>query len=281
MLEVFKIHYITHDTTKKIMIFCGDNEKYYKEHLDEILNDNELKLLEKNKVELIFVDDYIYNDDSIENVKFKIMNYDDDITFEEIYLFGYQLKNLNIANILKTIETSDYEENILIDNIKSNVRDDIFVKFLDFDSEEKMEIKDVLYIENEKILIKVPIGQKFNHDNYIFYNSVSPFDIKSKNNILNDKVIRTNGDLLFEYNIFNNDIYLCKFSEKNLEKKVIELYYFYLYEKGIFDTESYSNNKTKLKSDSLKIVSNRKNYNESINEIYKNYDESTKYGGSY
>ena len=121
MLEVFKIHYITHDTTKKIMIFCGDNEKYYKDHLDEIINENEIKLLEKNKVELVFVNDYIHKDDTIENIKFKIMKHDDDITFEEIYLFGYHLKHLNIANILKTIETSDYQENILIDNIKSNI----------------------------------------------------------------------------------------------------------------------------------------------------------------
>ena len=274
MLEVFKIHYINHDTTKKIMIFCGDNEKYYKDHLDEIINENEFKLLEKNKVELVFVNDYIHKDDTIENIKFKIMKHDDDITFEEIYLFGYHLKHLNIANILKTIETSDYQENILIDNIKSNINDDIFVKFLDFDSDQPMEIKDVLYIENEKILIKTPIGQKFIHDNFLFYNSVSPFDIKSENNILNHKVIRTNGDLIFEYDIFNNDIYLCKFPDKNLDKKIVELYYFYLYEKGIFDTQSFSNEKAKLKSAISKTISNRKNYNESINEIYMNYNDT-------
>ena len=273
MLEVFKIHYINDDITKKIMIFCGDNEKYHKEHLDQILNKKEFEQLEKNNVEIVFVNDYIHKDDTIENIKLKIIKYDDSITFEEIYLFGNQLKNLNIANILKTIETSDYDENILIYNIKSNIDDDIFNKFLDFDSSEQMHIKDILYIENEKILVKVPIGQKFNCENYIFYNSVSPFDIKTEKNILNNKVIRTNGDFLFEYDIFNNDIYLCKFSEKNILKKIVELYYYYLYEQNIFDTESYDSNFTKLKSSSLKLVSNKAKYNESINEIYKNYSD--------
>ena len=113
MLEVFKIHYINDDITHKIMIFCGDNEKYHKEHLDQILNKKEFEQLEKNSVEIVYVNDYIHKDDTIENIKLKIMNYDDSITFEEIYLFGNQLKNLNMANILKTIETSDYDEKVI------------------------------------------------------------------------------------------------------------------------------------------------------------------------
>ena len=150
MLEVFKIHYINDNTTKKIMIFCGDNEKYHKEHLDQILNKKEFESLETNEVEIVFVNDYIHKDDTIENIKLKIIKHDNDIIFEELYLYGYQLKSLNLANIFKTIETSEYDENVLIHNLKNNINDDIFNKFLDFKNGDEMHIKDVLYVENEK-----------------------------------------------------------------------------------------------------------------------------------
>jgi len=273
MLEVFKIHYINDNTTKKIMIFCGDNEKYHKEHLDQILNKKEFESLETNEVEIVFVNDYIHKDDTIENIKLKIIKHDNDIIFEELYLYGYQLKSLNLANIFKTIETSEYDENVLIHNLKNNINDDIFNKFLDFKNGDEMHIKDVLYVENEKILTKIPIGQKFNCNNYLFYNSVSPFDINSEKNILNDNITKTNGDFIFEYDIYNNDIYLCNFSEKNFMKKIVEIYYFYLYEKGIFDTEQLAEQKVSLKSNTSKLVSKKIPYNETINEIYKNYSE--------
>ena len=121
------------------------------------------------------------------------------------------------------------------------------INFLDFKNGDEMHIKDVLYVENEKILTKMPIGQKFNCNNYLFYNSVSPFDINSEKNILNDNITKTNGDFIFEYDIYNNDIYLCNFSEKNFMKKIVEIYYFYLYEKGIFDTEQLAEQKVSLK----------------------------------
>ena len=219
MLEIFKIHYKNDNDTKKILIFCGNKKEYYEKHLDEILDEEDINNFNNGICEILLINDFVHKDDTVENLKLKIMLYDKKITFEEIYLYAYKLENLNIANILKTIETSKQDDKILINNIKSNVKDDIFKKFLVFDDDVDVGLKDVLYLENEKVLVSIPIGFKFDIENSLFYNSVCPFNIKSDNQILNEKSMKMNNDLLFEYKIYNNDIYLCDFSVKEFSKK--------------------------------------------------------------
>jgi len=274
MSEIFKLHYMNDNNIEKLMIFCGNHKDYCEKHLDKILNNNTYELFQQGNIEIIYIEDYIHKDESIEDIKLKIMSYDNDITFEEIYLYCYNLKHLNFANILKLIENNDKNENYIIENLKNNIEDQIFRKYLDFQKKEPIKTKDILYMENEKVLVKTPIGQKFNIENYILYNSVSPFDIKSEEYILNDNIIKTNNNLLFETDIYNNDIYLCKFSNKNI-KKVTELYYFYLFEKDIFDLETLSKKRIELKDKAYSAIINKKIYNESTNEIFNNYNEKT------
>ena len=271
MLEIFKIHYKNDNDTKKILIFCGNKKEYYEKHLDEILDEEDINNFNNGICEILLINDFVHKDDTVENLKLKIMLYDKKITFEEIYLYAYKLENLNIANILKTIETSKQDDKILINNIKSNVKDDIFKKFLVFDDDVDVGLKDVLYLENEKVLVSIPIGFKFDIENSLFYNSVCPFNIKSDNQILNEKSMKMNNDLLFEYKIYNNDIYLCDFSVKEFSKKIVEVYFPLLDQIQIYNYDELNKTSIKLREKFNKIIEKNTPYNLSTNLLYENY----------
>ena len=99
MSEIFKIHYMNDNNIEKVLIFCGNHKDYCERHLDKILNNNTYQqLFQKGNIEIIYIEDYIHKDESIEDIKIKIMTYDNEITFEEIYLYCYNLKLL-IKNI--------------------------------------------------------------------------------------------------------------------------------------------------------------------------------------
>ncbi len=104
MSNIYKLY---HNTGKieKIYIFVGDFlynlnmellelDNIYKldknsNTIKEIFYPRELDKIEKNMIEIVFIDDTIYADDTIENIKFKLLKNIDNYSFEELYLYGF------------------------------------------------------------------------------------------------------------------------------------------------------------------------------------------------
>ena len=77
MSDIYKINYLSKKgTINKIIVFCGTNK--YKDEFEtndifqDIFNENEIEQIKNNNIEVIFVEDFINGDTSIEIVKKKI-----------------------------------------------------------------------------------------------------------------------------------------------------------------------------------------------------------------
>lgn len=53
--------------------------------ISEIFNSIELENITKNTIEVNFIDDTIYNDDTIEIVKLKLLKHLNNVSFQELY----------------------------------------------------------------------------------------------------------------------------------------------------------------------------------------------------
>ena len=103
----------------KITVFFGDtyddtvNKLFLDEPENEIFKDvfskSELAIITKQKIEVIFTNQRIYLDDSIETIKKKIINeYTDKISFDkisfdEIYLYTKHIQSLNNTTIYESL----------------------------------------------------------------------------------------------------------------------------------------------------------------------------------
>ena len=99
MTDIIKVYYLTdYDTVKNITVYMGSSR--YQENMSELFKENqrdeifkdvfsedELKSIETKSTSVIFIDQIIYSDDTIESIKKKIILANDkQISFDEIYL---------------------------------------------------------------------------------------------------------------------------------------------------------------------------------------------------
>jgi len=68
MSNIFKIVHIKNNEIQKVYVFNGKKGKK-----EDIFNKEELKKYEKAKIE--YIDDLIFDDDSILQIKYKLINY--------------------------------------------------------------------------------------------------------------------------------------------------------------------------------------------------------------
>ena len=117
---MFKINYIVRDKIEKIFIFFGshklddgvnkvDPNQLYKIEpknplFENIFSKEELEYIEKQKIEVELVEQYIHLDDTIETIKQKIKHvFSNKILFEEIYMFYAQETMLDTNKIYKQL----------------------------------------------------------------------------------------------------------------------------------------------------------------------------------
>ena len=162
--------------------------------------------------EFIYVDQYIYKDDSIKIIKKKILKIleknIDTITFEQLYLFSQTSLHYNVYNLFKTlsngrniIDNDKFQQFLLNINKKDNNKNSITIDdFLDLELPDKL---DVFY----------PLGKDFS-SYFDFLFSGNPFNVIDTNNPsfinenTNNTILTADNNLLFEYNLNSNVIYL-------------------------------------------------------------------------
>ena len=131
MTEIYKLIHLDEDNVKNMIVFYGNTDTdidltklflsdrqnimfegiFSKEEMDKITTQN---------IPVIFSTQIIYLDDTIENIKKKIIiALDNNISFDEMYLFGKQVQELNNSKI--------YE--FLTQNGKIELTQNIFFQF--------------------------------------------------------------------------------------------------------------------------------------------------------
>ena len=190
----------------------------------------DIKYINDFDINIYFVDDNIYYDDTLEIIKFKFLKYHNQqteppkqISYEELYMYGLINKKYNPPEIYNTLSDNNSNK-ITSENLKQyllNVNEqlDIFNKLLEInDNKEKdfYTFDDINSIELDEVNILTPIGQNINNKLPHLY-TTNPFHLFKYSNyirsIINTSLNTNNNSLLFEYNLVNNTLFLCFFDD--------------------------------------------------------------------
>ena len=121
MSQIYKIGIAGSTRIEKVYVFIGDRvsdssdsnsiDRLYAEDPDnelfrDVFSDEELEDIKEENTPLKFINGSIYQDDTIETVKKKIMMYlseEETIAFGEIYLFGLERSHLEAQTVFETL----------------------------------------------------------------------------------------------------------------------------------------------------------------------------------
>lgn len=268
MSQIYKIAYVKNNAIDKLYIFIGNEIKKTNDELKKKFKSNPNDKLFKNlfskefiqtlindNIEIEFLNEMLYIDDSIETIKKKFIKYSNlELSFEELYLFIQQKKQL--------------DTNIIYENINDNgeiLKEDMITLLYNIENSDTnldmLETKDVynfndlikLNLDDKESLIYIPLGQEYSDKNMYI---VNPYLIDNKLiDIFNKKIPTTNNELLMERGVINeNIIFLCNaldvldFNEKNNvnEEDMFNIYYPFLIENKITNKEQFLNKRNDL-----------------------------------
>ena len=302
MSEIFKLYYNNNNTIANIYIFVGDYLYQSKKKIDdikdlfinnpqdtifnEIFNKLELENIIKNKTPVEFIDDIIYQDDSIEIIKFKLLKYLKSYAYEEIYFYSYIKDPIN-NNLFQQLTQNGALELTKFRLLQFLINIDNPTLIEKLPNKEIYNYDDFMSLDLKNILIKKSIGQKFVGLNYDLVYTVNPFDVVKYDTILEksaENIISTNNkNLLFEYKIKDNIIYFCFLKDvmiyadnKNLnQESTIKIYFPYLFNNEITTIDQFNLSQKKLLTKTKKIIDSNNfiHNNDSIklfNNLYNN-----------
>ena len=181
MSEIFKLYYNNNNTIANIYIFVGDYLYQSKKKIDdikdlfinnpqdtifnEIFNKLELENIIKNKTPVEFIDDIIYQDDSIEIIKFKLLKYLKSYAYEEIYFYSYIKDPIN-NNLFQQLTQNGALELTKFRLLQFLINIDNPTLIEKLPNKEIYNYDDFMSLDLKNILIKKSIGQKFVGLNY-------------------------------------------------------------------------------------------------------------------
>ena len=270
----------------------------YENHFNNDFNHYDLMYLKTYNTKLIFIDDIIYIDDTIETIKLKFIkhynnkvNEDKKICFEELYFYCLTQSKLNkmelfnnITNNNKNDLTQEYLVNYLINiNEKKEILESLEKKELytyeDIDNIRIHNVKEFISI-GQSLLKPVP--------NFI----VNPYDYSNASSKSLGSIITTNNsNMVFDYNIYNNTIYVCLASSlfetpiQNIDDDaIIKIYFQFLYSKNIINKRDFIMQKINLIKKSSELVedtyfNNKNQFKFLLHKIY-NISNDLKYENS-
>jgi hypothetical protein len=301
MSRTFKLWHIKENSIEKIYVFIGSKlieykSEYTAEDLDKLFKTNpennifndvfspeELYTIRENKTPILFTQQQIHLDDTIETIKKKLLKELKDIrtSYEELYMFYKTKQQFNPLNVFQ----------ILTQNGKIELTKERLVQYLlNIENIEDLKPQNELDIynynqfletvkklkDNTNILAK-PLGQKLLAVEGNYPHTVNPYNVITFDKFLernvSELVTTTNQGLLMENDeIMNNSIYFCLATEvldtiikNNLsEETTIKIYFPYLNE--ISNLEQLIQSKTELEIKSNSLIDN-KQFLDNINNI--------------
>jgi hypothetical protein len=271
-------------------IFPEDFDKN-KELIGKYLFNIISKINDKDEMPDVFIiNESIHEDDTIYDIKRKIISsYNNLITFEEIYLFGFNKKHMDNNEIFEDLTQNTHISITkqlfyqFLSNFENINTDNINLSKNTFDFNDIIQLK----INNENKLIKIPFGQKmFVEKKYQLCSN--PFDVVEYDSFItkysNNIVTTNNNNLLLENDIYNNTLFLClakdvfKFNEKNTLPMDIttNLYFPFLSKLKITNLKTLKENHDELLKKNEKIIDKSFNLNNEIINMFYNKNNTSK-----
>ena len=316
MSQIYKVAHLKNNEIETLYVFYGskiEGVEYDSENLKErferekkdipftyVFNEELLNEITNNDINVVFVDMKIHLDDTIENIKTKILYATGGNTFSfvEMYLFVklsiqyypekiYENLTQNGSMDLLKLHMEQFLHNIN----RPELIDTIGIKeTYDYDDIINLKLTDEKYTTNKSIDQKIVVKDT----NYPYF--VNPYDITEVGRLLDDSqenmTTTTNNHILMNFGKFENDIiYMCTTEDvidytnakKNLsEESCIKIYYPKLYDKNITSIKNLETNKESLLFASKNMISDRfmvTEYNINlINDIHTSKESAmTKY----
>ena len=290
MTQIYKVAHLKNNEIETLYVFYGskiegveyDSEKL-KERFESDKNDilfkdifaeNLLDEIINKDIKVVFVDMKIHLDDTIENIKTKMLYATGGNTFSfvEMYLFVkrsiqhypekiYENLTQNGSFDLLRLHMEQFLHNIN----RPELMDTIGIKeTYDYDDIINLKLTDEKYTTNKSIDQKIVVKDT----NYPYF--VNPYDITEVGRLLDDSqenmTTTTNNHILMNFGEFENDIiYMCTTEDvidytnaKNLsEESCIKIYYPKLYDKNITSIKILETNKESLLFASKNMISDR------------------------
>ena len=281
MESIYKICIVGEDDeVNRIIVFSKDSD-------ESPFNENERVFIESNSIPVQIAKQYIYPDDSILTVKYKLLKeLDMPISYHEIYLFSH-IQKLNLQRILEnifgkttSITLDEYKQLLVNYGVYSNVLDKISTDKTEYSIEDITELTTL--INDTSRFYKIPIGKRFrNNHNELF--SANPFDmlpIPGKSELWpqisvnplesfeNQLLLNNNGG-----HFVDNVLYVCfakdvfSYCEKNEISTTwaTAIYFPLLVREDIYDSSELEKNQRKLITETKKKAPHA---NESIDILY-------------
>ncbi len=302
MNEIYKINYIKNNKTEKILIFIGEKIKYNNLNLKDLLQKNpdhklikellteeEIYDIKTYNIDVEFILNYIHLDDTIESIKFKIIEaFGFTFSFEEIYLFCKKIETLNSTNIFQKL-TRNGKLDLTKDKLISFLLNYQDIGFDVLPDKEFYTYDDLLLLNLDKtFIVNSFVGQHLiTMEN--FY-TANPYNVLSVDRELEDKIdsilTTTNKNLLLNYGTINNNtLYLCLGSDvmENAVSKMfspqlmIKQYFHFLDKLQIYNLEELEKHKMNLiEKSKLKVEREYSLYNKKINLFHTIFHEKKK-----
>ena len=265
----------------------------YKNYFINDFDENDINYIKSFNSQIFFINNIISNDDTIETIKLKfiqhynnIVNEDEKICFEEIYMYGltrYPLNKLELFNKLTNNNKNELTRKNIINHFINIYENNELLNSLE--NKEVYSFDDFNVLKNNSIGEYIALGQHFtkyiSNINFVT-NPYNYLDSSIKQMV--DFIVTNNSNMLFEYNIYNNNIYICLASDllKNKENQyqqetIIRLYFAFLYSQNIINESAFMNNKIDLIKKTNILINNENYINKNkfillLNNIYNDSD---------
>jgi hypothetical protein len=282
MTSVLKIAYVVDNKILSLYVFIGSrlidrdisdlNEFYRNNPTDDIFKDlltsKETTDIKNGIIDVNFINESIYLDDSIEVLKkkFLLAAKNLDIPYEGLYMFAQQTEQLDPTSVYQNITQ----------NGKLDLTQERLMQFLlnidEIDSN-KLENKEIydyddilaLGLNQRKFLVSKPVGQKFVAMEKTYPYTVNPYKVIKYDPFLekfvSELTTTTNSSLILNTGKINdqvifacsaNDVLVNAQKKELSEESTIKIYFPYLLDSKITNLDIYTEKKEEL----LKITDN-------------------------
>ena len=297
MAHIYKVAHVVNNEIIKIVVFFGASESsLYKNDPDNILfnglfSPEEKDTIREKSTPVLFVDDYIHLDDTVETIKKKIIVHIPDLnaSYDELYLFAKKYESFNSIHTYQTL-TQNEKINLTKDRLKQfllNINDLSMDAIGAISDKDNYTYEDILLLglDDKRFLINIPIGQTFVAIHSEFPYTVDPFDVLVYDAFLEqfaDEITTTTNQaiLMNSIPIYHNMIYCCtaenvlKYAtdQKIPIESTIKIYFPNLFKKSITSETLLQEHKQELLVESEAMVSNAfKRNNNNVNMFYQVY----------
>jgi hypothetical protein len=288
MEHIYKIHVLNElGDVKHVFVFCAN--LYSEQHLTTIFSETELIHYKENDVEIIFSPRLIHKDDSIHEIKLKIVAQLVEhhttsaksayhLSTDEIYLFGNASKDVDMVKLFQEI-TQDEKLPLTKERFfqhLTNISADPYV--LDTGDSKKTLNRDVFHYDDWMAVAKsgirnifAPIGMEFQGE-YDFRFPGNPYNNQVWTQPIRYELSSKNPLLTFEKSVLldytqTNDIMVClaknvyqhSVAAQMSTEYVCNLYFPFLQKRGLNTIQLLSDATLELSEETMSKIKNKAN----------------------